>query len=145
MSFILIKSEPSCFSSIWANSQTLLPWILLLFQLDIHWTISYHPCFLNLFHIFYLIIFLCFNDHFFRSILGDVLFDLPIHLLIVMKMFSVCRNFDSFFFKSAGSFFMESNSFLIFLILKKILLYFKYTYFIVSITLFFYYLKPLMN
>ena len=136
MGFILIKSKHSWLSSIWPNSQTLLLWILLLLQLDIRWTISfYHPRFHNLFHIFYLITFLAIIDHFFKSILGD-LFDLPIHILILMKMFSICRSFDSFFFESAGSFFMESNSFLILLILKKMLLYFKHTYFIVSIALF---------
>lgn len=59
------------------------------------------------------ILFCAVFDSFFKSVLGNLLFDLPTHFFILMKIFSICKNFNWSFFKSSCSFFKESNSFLI--------------------------------
>lgn len=59
-----------------------------------HWAISlYYPCFL-IFVLYFLLLFFCvIFDNFLKSVLGNLLSGLPIHFLILMKIFSICASF----------------------------------------------------
>lgn len=96
--------------------------------------------FLNLCFVFSISLFhYAIVDDFSKSVLGNLLFELPVHSLILMKIFSICGSSIWFFFKSVCSFFMEYNSFLIFLRL------FQNPFYILNMLFIFYYIVFLLS
>ena len=69
---------------------------------------SHYLCFLTSVSYFLSFFLYTICNNFFKSVLGNILFDLPIQFKILMKIFSICRSFIWFFFKSACSYFLFS-------------------------------------